>query len=98
MLFYQSSSPADAATNARLGQKAGAWSSKGMELGEWIQVDLGEITMVTKIATQGRAYYFWWVTEYKVSYSFDGGYFKLHRQATNDSFDQVRCRGKIHFV
>ncbi|KAJ7382983.1 hypothetical protein OS493_031485 [Desmophyllum pertusum] len=81
--------PGEPATNARLGHKAGVWLTRDLDLGEWIQVDLGEITMVTKIATQASYGGFQWVTEYKVSYSFDGGYFKFHRQATNDSFDQV---------
>ncbi|KAL9955704.1 hypothetical protein ACROYT_G037064 [Oculina patagonica] len=66
----------------------GAWSPS-LELGQWIQVDLGNITMVTKIATQGRQGAHEWVTEYKVSYSLDGGYYKFHQQTSNNSFDQV---------
>ena len=56
-------------------------------------MDLGNITMVTKIATQGRQTADEWVTEYKVSYSFDGGHFKFYQQqVSNNSFDQkVRC-------
>ncbi|XP_078348208.1 uncharacterized protein LOC144633247 [Oculina patagonica] len=45
--------------------------------------------MVTKIATQGSPYWPYWVTDYKVSYSLIGGYFKFYRQPLNDSFDQV---------
>ncbi|XP_078346807.1 uncharacterized protein LOC144632077 [Oculina patagonica] len=45
--------------------------------------------MVTKIATQGRQGANEWVTEYKVSYSLDGGYYKFHQQTSNNSFDQV---------
>ena len=69
---------------------AGAWSPLSLDSGQWIQVDLGNITMVTKIATQGRQDAAQWVTEYKVSYSLDGGYFKFCQQAPNNSFDQVR--------
>jgi len=76
---------------ARLNQIAGAWQPSRLDLGQWIQVDLGEITMVTKIANQGRQGGNTWVSEYKVSYSFGGGYFKFYRRASNISFDQVGC-------
>jgi len=75
-------SVAHGATNARLNHqpgigKMGAWSALYLEQGQWIQVDLGGITKVTKIATQGRAELYEWVTAYKVSYSYDGGYFEF---------------------
>ena len=57
-------------------------------------MDLGNIFAVTKIATQGRQEALQWVTEFKVSYSFDGGYFKFCQQAPNNTFDQVRCEDK----
>lgn len=60
-------------------------------------MDLGNITMVTKIATQGRQRALEWVKEYKVSYSFDGGFYKFHKQASNNSFDQqVDVLGKVN--
>ena len=57
-----------------------AWATLNLEQGQWIQVDLGDITKVTKIGTQGRGDSSQWVTEYKVSYSFDGGYFEFYKQ------------------
>ena len=42
-------------------------------------MDLGGITEVTKIGTQGRAELYEWVTGYKVSYSYDGGYFEFYK-------------------
>ena len=59
------------------------------DLGQWIQVDLVNITMVTKIATQGRDMWPAWVTEYTVSYSLDGGYFRVYRPVPYNSFDEV---------
>ncbi|XP_078346319.1 LOW QUALITY PROTEIN: SCO-spondin-like [Oculina patagonica] len=75
---------AHGATNARLNHlagygKTGAWTALYKEQGQWIQVDLGDITKVTKIGTQGRGDAGQWVTEYKVSYSFDGGYFEFYK-------------------
>ncbi|XP_078346610.1 uncharacterized protein LOC144631901 [Oculina patagonica] len=75
---------AHGATNARLNHvagngKKGGWAASNREQGQWIQVDLGDITKVTKIGTQGRGDAGQWVTEYKVSYSFDGGYFEFYK-------------------
>lgn len=72
--------------------KKGAWSPFWNDLGQWIQVDLGEITMVTKVATQGGQEEAQWVTEFKVSYSVYGGHFKFHQKAPNNSFGQVKCK------
>ena len=77
-------SVAHGATNVRLNHrpgngKTGAWSTLFLEQGQWIQVDLGGIRKVTKIGTQGRAELYEWVTEYKVSYSYDGGYFEFYQ-------------------
>ena len=58
----------------------GGWSAGTSDKGQWIQVDLGDITKVTRIATQNRYRYYRWVTEYKVSYSLDGGYFVFYHQ------------------
>ncbi|XP_078348205.1 uncharacterized protein LOC144633246 isoform X1 [Oculina patagonica] len=78
------------ASNARLGYKGNwPWQTLTLVPGEWIQVDLGWITMVTKIATQGSPNEPRWVTDYKVSYSLIGGYFKFYRQPSNNSFDMV---------
>lgn len=59
------------------------------DLGQWIQVDLDNITMVTKIATQGSDMFAVWVTEFTVSYSLDGGYFRVYRPVPYNRFDEV---------
>ncbi len=50
----------------------GAWCSNGNSANQWIQVNLGNITMVTGVMLQGRQDYGQWVTEYKVQYGNDG--------------------------
>lgn len=63
------------ASRGRLGIKAsngyyGAWvasTSWG-----WLQIDLGDVAMVTKVATQGRQDAGQWVTRYYLYYSIDG--------------------------
>ncbi|KAJ7390431.1 hypothetical protein OS493_025130 [Desmophyllum pertusum] len=91
--------PAYAATNARLGHvagngKTGSWTAKTQNIGQWIEVDLGDITKVTKIGTQGRQEAGWWVTEYKMSYSWLGGYFVFYKSGPY-SAEQVSLQGKL---
>ncbi|XP_031562905.1 uncharacterized protein LOC116298543 [Actinia tenebrosa] len=60
----------------RQGAKRGAWSAKTNDAGQWIQVDIGRVVKVTRIATQGRQDYNQWVKTYTVQYSMDGGHFE----------------------
>ena len=64
--------------------KTGEWSTLFLEQGQWIQVDLGDIAKVTKIESQ-RGELYEWVTEYKVSYSYDGGYFAFYKNGQRGS-------------
>ena len=84
--MYLQYSVAHSASSARLNQrpgngKVGTWSALYREQGQWIQVDLGDIAKVTKIGTQGGGAEYEWVTEYKVSYSYDGGYFEFYKNS-----------------
>ncbi|XP_078368661.1 uncharacterized protein LOC144652511 isoform X2 [Oculina patagonica] len=49
--------------------KAGAWCVKTRDAHQWLQIDLGKGTTVTKVATQGRQDANQWVTSYSISYS-----------------------------
>ncbi|EDO38983.1 predicted protein, partial [Nematostella vectensis] len=50
----------------------GTWGAGLNRKGEYLQVDLGRVTWVTHVATQGRPYYTQGVTEYTVEYSLTG--------------------------
>ncbi|KXJ04232.1 Neuropilin-1 [Exaiptasia diaphana] len=63
--------PAKARLNFVQDGAAAAWASASKSVGEWIQVDLGKLTNVTGIATQGN-YENEWVTSYSLKYSVDG--------------------------
>ena len=54
--------------------KAGAWCAKTSNNKEWLQIDLGNPTTVTKVATQGRQNHNQWPTSYSISYSLTGSY------------------------
>ena len=46
-----------------------AWVAKTNQVGEYLQVDLGAMTYVTMVATQGRPHaYDQYVTKYKLSH------------------------------
>ena len=79
-----------AARQARLhfkisGNKRGGWSALTSDLSQWLQVDLGSYTTVTRVATQGRNAYNEWVTKYRLQYSDDGVMFQLYKGADNSS-------------
>ncbi|KAL9955591.1 hypothetical protein ACROYT_G036933 [Oculina patagonica] len=59
----------------RSGSYVGAWIPKSQNGGQWIQVDLGKITKITRLATQGRQNAKQWVKSYSITYSVDGGLF-----------------------
>jgi hypothetical protein len=65
---------------ARLGTKAvgnkyGSWATKTNNVNEWLQVDLGKVTKVTHIATQGRQDANQWVRTYSLQSSLNGRHF-----------------------
>ena len=67
------------------GNMRGGWSALRNDLNQWLQVDLGSYTRVTRVATQGRNAYNEWVTKYRLKYSDDGVTFYLYNGAANSS-------------
>ena len=72
------------------GSKAGGWSAQKNDLNQWLQVDLGGYTTVTRVATQGRDGYDQWVTKYKIQYSNDGVNFQMYKEP-GGSVAKVMC-------
>ena len=64
----------------RAGRNGGAWCAKKRDRGQWLQMDFGGLTRVTRIATQGRQNSDQWVTSYYVSYSRKGRRFIPYRE------------------
>ena len=69
------------------GSKQGGWVSRQKDLNQWIQVDLGSYTTVTRVATQGRNSYRWqqWITKFNLQYSVDGVIFQFYKEPGNNS-------------
>lgn len=63
------------------GQTRGGWIVKYRNTKQWLQVDLGTVSIVKRIATQARYDANQWVTSYTVSYSNNGVRFFPYKQA-----------------
>ena len=73
------------ARNARLhqrraGRNGGAWCSRTRNNRQWLQVDFGTDTIVTRVCTQGRHNADQWVTSYYVSFSSRGQRFITYKE------------------
>ena len=68
--------------------KQGAWSSAANNQNQFFQVDIGVLTTVKVIATQGRNAADQWVTSYKLQYGNDGVSFVYYIDA-GGSADKV---------
>ncbi|KAL9978620.1 hypothetical protein ACROYT_G016157 [Oculina patagonica] len=66
------------------GKHIGAWCPKHKSTNQWLQVDLGEITAVTKVATQGRYNTEDRVKTYTLSYSVDGTHWTGYKQRATE--------------
>ena len=62
------------------GRMAGAWSAQTDDLNQWLQVDFGSYTKVSRVATQGKNGFNQWVTKYKIQYSNDGENFWVYKE------------------
>lgn len=60
------------------GSYGGGWAAQYNDLHQFLQFDLGNVTKVTAVATQGRSDADWMVSSYTLAYSVDAGSFKPH--------------------
>ncbi|XP_051276238.1 contactin-associated protein-like 4 isoform X2 [Dicentrarchus labrax] len=70
--------PGFAKLNRREG--AGGWSPSSSDRYQWLEVDLGERTQITAVATQGRYGSSDWLTAYLLMFSDTGHNWKQYRQ------------------
>jgi hypothetical protein len=72
-MYGQNYSPARARLDMqKAGPLTGGWAAKVNNVNQWLQVDLGKVTRVTHIATQGRSDIIEWVKSYSLQYSLNG--------------------------
>ena len=66
------------------GKHMAAWCPKIKSTNQWLQINLGELSAVTKVATQGRYNSEDRVKTYKLSYSVDGIHWTWYKQRAVD--------------
>ena len=74
------------AKKARLNYKE-CWAAAKNDIHQWLQVDLGGYTKVTRVATQGSGYRYlkWRVTKFKIQYSSDGVIRRFYEEPGNSN-------------
>ena len=70
--------------NSRQWRNRGCWAAATNDLRQWLQVDLGVYTKVTRVATQGSGYGLSeWMTKFKIRYSTDGVIWQFNKEPGN---------------
>ena len=69
----------------RIGDKQGGWSAFTNDFNQWLLVDLGSLSMVTRVATQGKNGFDQWVSRYRLQYSIDGDRYSYITKSANSS-------------
>lgn len=80
--------------NGRL-KNGKAWCAGSNDIKQYLQVDLGRVQTVSRVATQGHPVSQHWVTRYKVAYSVDGIFW---REALDESKSKVGMVIDFKFV
>ena len=63
-----------------ISRRHGAWRADNKRDNSWFQVDFGRFVEVTIISTQGSEDAQCWVTKYRVTYSYDGEFFRYYKE------------------
>ena len=69
------------------GSYKGGWAAQYNDANQFLQFDLGKVTKVTAVATQGRSDANWMVTSYTLAYSVDGGSFTPYGEGDGQARD-----------
>ena len=73
----------------RVGSGCSWEPTKAGRIGSWLQVDLGQLTTVTEIATQGTCYdYIEWAKSYSVSYGTEPNSWTPYEESGNVKVSQ----------
>ena len=83
--------------DATIGSLQGGWISQYADAYQYLQIDLGKVTKVTRIATQGRYDAGWWTKTYTLDYSEDGGIFKSYNngQVCEIDTENIESKGRV---
>ena len=87
-MFFTASSDAGAGSEPWEGRLNGAaaWCAGDNDANQYLEIDLGRISTISRVATQGHPVSSYWVTQYGLSYSTDGIFW---RKALNEDQGMV---------
>ena len=64
----------------RSGTNYGAWIAKTNDVFQYLQINFGDWTKVTRVAIQGRQDADQWVKSFSISYGYDAVFFKYYQE------------------
>ena len=73
----------------------GSWAASTNNEFQFFEVNFGDWTQVTRVATQGRQNGAWWTTSYTLAYSYDGVFFADYKE---DDLVKVYCLFAVSFI
>ena len=62
--------------------RIGAWAAKTSDVFQYLQINFGDWTKVTRVVIQGRQDANQWVTSFSLSYGDDDVFFKTYKSGT----------------
>lgn len=80
------------ASQGRLHYQQGSWLAQIHSAEQWFQVDFVNWTKVTGVAIQGNPYSYWWITKFKLAYSYDGKFFSDYKEDGDNAKVLFECR------
>ena len=60
--------------------RVGSWSAKTNDVFQYLQVDFGDFTKVSRVAIQGRTDADQWVKTFSLSYGYDSIFFRVYEE------------------
>ena len=78
----------------RVGKFGGSWYAKRNDKRQWLKIDMGGLTRVSRCATQGRQNADQWVTSYYVSYSVKGYRFVTYKEYGRTKVSKISNQGR----
>ena len=73
--------------------RIGSWSPKNQDVYQYLQVNFGDWTKISRVATQGRSDKHEWVKSFSLSYGYDSVFFRVYKE---DNEKKVNIRFKFY--
>lgn len=75
--------------------RVGSWLASRLDVYQYLQVNFGDWTKISRVATQGRNDADQWVTSFSLSYGYDSVFFRIYKE---DNKKKVKIRFTFHKI